>query len=590
MFLVLIETSGNQNFIFATNKLKENIGASELTYRVGTQWLLEIIGDIVKNPNLKLWQDSDLLRQNLLNSNHNPPIEDDKQSIEIIIAVSGKALLITKDKDIAQDIIAKLTTKCLKEAPGITVTGVYKKFDWDQPIENKIKKVYRKIEIAQSNLLSSEFRFLKLPILSHCDTSGLPASSMEISPENGKIPISAISFAKRKSADDSLKRMDELVQKNSLKFPDNTNDLEKIFEENLQWLGIVHADGNGLGQIFLEFEKFIDNNLKTCPEKNRDYVNKLRKFSLALDLCTQNAFKEAIKVFKEDGKTSIKKNKANQILPIIPLVLGGDDLTVVCDGKKALEFTEKFLLAFEEETARNDLQDVGNIINEVSQKALKSNGLSACAGIAIVKPHFPFSVGYELAESLLKSAKTVKNNVQDKGNNTVSCSALDFHIVYDSSGVDLELIRERLELKENKNIHTKLYKRPFVITPLNKLSQANDNSKKWADFYDWNKFKNKVELLTKNKKNSQSENDEKNYLPPNQSNKLRSALFRGKESGDAQFQLIYKRYENITIELAESDKSLFQITPINPKENEKHENKTFYTTSFLDALDAVDFL
>lgn len=73
MFLVLIETSGNQNFIFATNKLKENIGASELTYRVGTQWLLEIIGDIVKNPNLKLWQDSDLLRQNLLNSNHNPP-------------------------------------------------------------------------------------------------------------------------------------------------------------------------------------------------------------------------------------------------------------------------------------------------------------------------------------------------------------------------------------------------------------------------------------------------------------------------------------------------------------------------------------
>lgn len=72
MFLVLIETSGNQNFIFATNKLKENIGASELTYRVGTQWLLEIIGDIVNNDNLKIWQDSDLLRQNLLNSRHNP--------------------------------------------------------------------------------------------------------------------------------------------------------------------------------------------------------------------------------------------------------------------------------------------------------------------------------------------------------------------------------------------------------------------------------------------------------------------------------------------------------------------------------------
>lgn len=590
MFLVLIETSGNQNFIFATNKLKENIGASELTYRVGTQWLLEIIGDIVNNDNLKIWQDSDLLRQNLLNSRHNPPIEDNKQSIEIIIAVSGKALLITKDKKTAQDIIAKLTTKCLKEAPGINVTGFYVEFDWHKPIQDAVRQVYREFDVVQSNLLSSEFRFLKLPILSHCDTSGLPASSMDINPENDKIPVSKISFAKRNRADDSLKRMDKLVQKNSLKFPDNTNDLEKIFEENLQWLGIVHADGNGLGQIFLNFENFIDHNLKTCPKKNRDYVNKLRKFSLALDLCTQNAFKEAIKVFKEDGKTSINKNKANQILPIIPLVLGGDDLTVVCDGKKALEFTEKFLLAFEEETARNDLQDVGNIINEVSQKALKSNGLSACAGIAIVKPHFPFSVGYELAESLLKSAKTVKNNVQDNKGDTVSCSALDFHIVYDSSGVDLELIRERLELKENGNIRTKLYKRPFVITPSDKLDKTEEFSRKWADFYDWNKFKNKVKLLTKNKQNSQNENDEKNYLPPNQSNKLRSALFRGKESGDAQFQLIYQRYKKITSELAESDKSLFQIIPINPKENEKHENKTFYTTSFLDALDAVDFL
>lgn len=565
MFLVLIETSGNQNFIFATNKLKENIGASELTYRVGTKWLLEIIGDIVNNPSLKIWQDSDLLRQNLLNSNHNPPIENNNQPIEIIIAVSGKALLITKDKETAQDIITKITTKCLKEAPGINVTGVYVEFDWDKPIQDAIEQVYRQFDTAQSNLFSSEFRFLKLPILSHCDTSGLPASRMEINPDNQKI-ISEISFAKRSTADDSLKRMDKLVQRSRLKFPDNTNNLEKSFE-NLDWLGIVHADGNGLGQIFLNFHKFT--------QDNRDYLNKLRRFSLGLDLCTQNAFKTAIQVFDRDKKSKGKYD----ILPLVPLVLGGDDLTIVCDGKKALEFTEKFLLAFEEETSRNDLEDVGNIINEVSQQELKSKGLSACAGIAIVKPHFPFSVGYDLAESLLKSAKTVKNKVQDKDNNSVSCSALDFHIVYDSSGVDLDLIRSRLELKED-GFTSILYKRPFVITPLNKLNQANDNSKKWAEFYHWSNFKNRVDLLTKNKENSQGEKDEKNYLPPNQSNKLRSAILSGKNSGDAQFKLIYKRYE-ITKLLEESEKSLFSLIP--------DDDKT-YTTSFLDALDTVDFL
>jgi hypothetical protein len=43
-FMVLVETAGNQKTIFQTNRLSENVGASELIYRVGTEYVLRAVG------------------------------------------------------------------------------------------------------------------------------------------------------------------------------------------------------------------------------------------------------------------------------------------------------------------------------------------------------------------------------------------------------------------------------------------------------------------------------------------------------------------------------------------------------------------
>ena len=39
MYLINLETSGNQAYIFASNKLRNITGASELLYRVGTKYV-----------------------------------------------------------------------------------------------------------------------------------------------------------------------------------------------------------------------------------------------------------------------------------------------------------------------------------------------------------------------------------------------------------------------------------------------------------------------------------------------------------------------------------------------------------------------
>ena len=256
---------------------------------------------------------------------------------------------------------------------------------------------------------------------------------------------------------------------------------------------MVHADGNGLGQIFLNLGKDI--------EENRDYVHQLRYFSLALDLCTENAFKAALDVF--------------------PLKEG-----------------------------------------------------------IMIKPHFPFYVAYELAESLLKSAKKVKNNVihQETGN-PLPCSALDFHIVYDSSGVELDSIRQRLQGKAEG---FDLYKRPLVITEVKQLQEAKFSQ--WAEFYHWHEFEKKVNFL-------RQKNESGNYnFPPSQANKLRSACFVGKAETDAEYKLIKQRYQESQglnskgvqkLLIEESADSLFSQVPGHPDK---------YVTGFIDALDAVEFI
>ena len=102
--------------------------------------------------------------------------------------------------------------------------------------------------------------------------------------------------------------------------------------------------------------------------------------------------------------------------------------------------------------------------------------LSACAGVAIVKRHFPFSIAYHLAEQLIKSAKEVKKKIPcvptDKipENTSFPCSAIDFHILYGSSSIELDKIREQLK----PELNTQLFNRPYIVSK--DLSQGNVES------------------------------------------------------------------------------------------------------------------
>ncbi len=601
MFLILLETSGNQGYIFSTNKLRENVGASELTFRAGTKWVLEAVAQHGGHPHLEIWNknsqgEEDVqeneIRKRLLDPRLNPPIESRADcKVEIILATSGKALLITRDQETARNVIRAVTLKALEEAPGLDIFGVFQEFDWEcDSLSDVNGQVHRKFAEARSHNPTNHLRFLRLPVVDQCATSGLPASEVAIV---GEKPVlrSRVSVSKRKNYDSNIKRIEELLKRNQIpqSFAKSIKALDDEDEQQSNqsaWRAVIHADGNGLGEIFLKFGKHLETLGKMtgdAKQDNRTYVDHLRRFSLALDVCTERAFITALQSFG----TGIEK------LPIAPLVLGGDDLTVVCDGKAALRFTQRFLLAFEKETQQVDQQHYDGILSEIAKAALGVNRLSSCAGVAMIKPHFPFSVAYELSESLMQSAKEVKRKLTHCLQNEAEpipypCSALDFHVLYDTSGIDLRRIRDRLSPTPD----TRLYIAPYIVTPIKDLS-VEDKMRQWAEPHQWSYLERRVEAL------NATDEDGRRILPNSQMHDLRNALSQGADLADVQYRLIRDRYVNsqdrdsdeagdrppVDIQALEGDpESLFtEVTdPVT--------GKSLRITGLLDALDVADFL
>lgn len=579
MHLVLIETSGNQSYIFATNKLRENVGASELTYRAGTQWVLQAVAKAGGPQNL--WDESPAqLRQNLCDITKNLPISETTK-VEVIVATSGKALLLVSQPEIGQQIIQQVTMTALERAPGIDVCGVIVELD-EGSLGEAIRKAHAEIEEVRTNRPGPALRFLRLPIVTECVTSGYPASKWDQQSPGANKAKSAVSLAKLQAAPKSGFRLDNLLTSihRELSFASKLDELE----EQCDWFAVIHADGNGLGEIFLKFGEHLDLRPPKAGDHNQEkdnrrYIEKLRRFSVALDLCTEKAIQSAI------TQLLVRFKNYFPVPLIVPIVLGGDDLTIICDGRIALQFTYDFLCAFEKETAtahrifEKDVEyDLGTIVSEIAGKALGDNRLSACAGIAIVKPHYPFSAAYDLAEELIKSAKQVKKIVlsskQDANNRHLPwpCSSLDFHALYDSTASELREIRDK-KLVTDGGL-TKLYARPYVVTTEANLADANEGQG-WAMQHHWCELQKRIVAILK----PDEDDEQRRELPNSQLHDLRAGLFLGRAGANARYQLISHRYEDNELKVfEEADGDLFLT-----------DEKEITVTKFLDAMEAANF-
>ena len=125
--LTLLDTTGIQDYIFASNRLQENIGASELVYRATTLWVFESLEEAgIKNHNIELITHPEDNKKVIgWKFKKDLQIEDtaDLQA-EVIQAAGGNALLLFREDEGTENKRAnaikftkELTLKILREAP-----------------------------------------------------------------------------------------------------------------------------------------------------------------------------------------------------------------------------------------------------------------------------------------------------------------------------------------------------------------------------------------------------------------------------------------------------------------------------------------
>jgi hypothetical protein len=203
-------------------------------------------------------------------------------------------------------------------------------------------------------------------------------------------------------------------------------DFEKMVKSSERsWIAVIHADGNGLGKVLQQ----LGNKLRDKSEA--ELIATFKEFSKNLEKSTVEAAKTAFKeVFYPDD---------HQVYPFRPIILGGDDLTIIVRSEYALKYTRKFLEAFEVETSKN--------LKGIFQKfQIDKNCLTACAGIAYIKSSFPFHYGYDLAEQLCSEAKKQAKEINKE--NVPACSM--FHKVQSSFvGSFDEIAKQELTCYDN---------------------------------------------------------------------------------------------------------------------------------------------
>ena len=390
---ILFDVQSIQKYIFANNKLKANVGASYIVDRLFEDVLCK---DVI----LKLESEADITSW----KTRRDSITALPASVYVAYIGGGKALILIGNDhtNMIESIIKTFTSQVLTQYPGLKVgvtTGTVTIEDIDE------RQLFKQLKNNQYTL-NPILRPANTGLTIICDYSGDTADTV-INFGDGERLV-ATSFTSKFNA---FEAANARLKKDLF----GTEDIEWVFPSEFDELGqnkstensktgindiaIVHIDGNNMGARFISCNRLEEKSelSEKVATKTLESFNSLIQWIIdKYDVLTKNL------------------ELTDKMLPIRPIIVGGDDITFVCNARIAVQAAH-FLM-------QELLSD--------------NNGMSidSCAGIAVIPTSYPFFRGYQMAEQLCDSAKSKMRTY-----NKVSKSCwLDFAFLHGETAPTLE--------------------------------------------------------------------------------------------------------------------------------------------------------
>lgn len=424
---LLLDVSGIQSYIFGTSRLKQNAGAS---------WIVE-----------------NVLSKEYLGQ-------------EPMYSGGGNALLDFSTEDSAKAFAREWSLRILKEYPGLQpLTGLHTSEKYSDNNFGEFLNDCRKALAKTKALYQTQTELSRYGVTAECIHTGGSANYYD----KGKY-FSHIAKIKKDNFNNSTKLLKHKTEMTGINFPYELTDIGGKTNDNYRsGIAVVHIDGNEMGHRFQQL-KTLDDYEGLSKNVEKWVKDAIASVTVVIDeLMRDNDIRKDLGLEKPS------------ILPFRPIIIGGDDVTYVCNSGLGLLTAKLFLDKFKE------LQEIDG----------KKGGdiVSACAGVAFVKPSFPFAQAYDLAEDLCRNAKIRYRKFMKEINDKIyqEPSFIDFHNLQSGIIEPLDAMRKDGYELDGKS----LLGRPFGIGKGSEsfdfmIKEAN-KIKKWSK----NKIKELREVVYK---------------------------------------------------------------------------------------------